>query len=181
MEGKDLSAADRAKTDKLLANPLDFPDEFRKWVLDWLGQNLPPIPVTQLLGFVQTRAYTASDVATQEPQSSSSYARLATTGPIITGLNDGTYVVFFGCEMGMQVDGGGGSKGWASLSVNGATPTDGKAVRAYNGGTRIDVGWRADSVTCGAGPGNNTIELLYRSSLGQEWFARRWMHAIRIA
>lgn len=179
MEGAALSPEDRSKTDRFLANPLDFPDEFKKWLLDYMGMNIPPIPVNQLLGFVQTRAYTADDVPDFEATASSNYTRLGITGPIIQGLNDGTYIVFHGCEMASND--GFSAKGWEALSVNGSTPSDNLANRAFNGGTRVDTSWRVDQVSCTAGVAANTIEMLYRSSTGTPKFGRRWMHAIRIA
>lgn len=178
MEGKDLSEGDRDRTNRFLSSPLEFPGAFKTWLLDYLAQNIPPIPVSQMLGFVQTRAYVADPVPTQESTASSSYVQLSTVGPKLTGLADGSYVVFHGCEF-VSADGF-SAKGWEALSLNGAAPVDAKANRCFLGGTRRDTSFRGESVTLAAG-GNNSIEALYRSSLGIPAFLRRWMLAIRIS
>lgn len=177
MEGKDLTEQDRTRTDKFLSNPLEFPDAFKKWLLDWLAQNIPPIPVNQLLGFVQTRAYVADDIPAFEATVSSSYDDLTTPGPILSGLADGSYLVFHGCEIGSSD--GFSAKGWESLSINGAAASDNNANRAFNGGTRKDTSFRGDLMTLNAG-GNNEIAMVYRSSTGAPNFGRRWLLAIRV-
>jgi hypothetical protein len=174
----DLTEGDRNNVTRYLSSPLEFPSEFKKWLLDYLAQNIPPIPVNQLLGYVQTRAYVAEDIVTSEAQVSSSYDDLATVGPILTGMADGSYLVFHGCEI-KSADGF-SAKGWEALSINGSTPSDTKACRAFNGGTRVDIAFRGELVTLDVG-GNNEIAMQYRSSLGIASFARRWMIAIRVA
>lgn len=150
MDGADLSEAERDKVSKYLASPLEFPDEFKKWAIDWLGQNLPPIPIEQLQGYVKTRAYANSTGTSSFPTSSTSFADLG--GPTITGLPDGTYLLIWGCRAS-------GNYGRMAVSMNGSTPTDADSVYIETGGTLTYSGVRIKLVTLSnvAAGGVNTI------------------------
>jgi hypothetical protein len=178
VEAQDLNPEDRDRVNKFLSNPLDFPPEFKKWLLDYLAQNIPPVPVSQLLGFVQTRAHVADPVPDFNETSSSVYTDLAIVGPSLAGLADGTYLVFHGCEFA-SFDGF-EARGWMALSVNGAAAADSRANRCFLGGTRHDTSFRGEAVICANGD-NNTITAMYRSSVGVTDFGRRWLIAIRVS
>lgn len=84
--------------DKVLSTPLFFPAAFKEWLSDYVATNIPLIPYGQVLGTRVNTAKSASFIATSESTGSASYTDLATVGPEIKNIADGTYVIFFGAN-----------------------------------------------------------------------------------
>jgi hypothetical protein len=95
----ELTAEDRALLDKLLKNPLLIPDSFRGWLQQFATLYAMP-EVEELAGFRTRRFRVADPVTTFELLDSTGIGNnqidLATVGPLLTGLEDGTYAVFGG-------------------------------------------------------------------------------------
>ncbi len=175
----DLTEDDRAKVDTWLSSPLGFPSEFKTWILDHLAVNIPPIPVSQFVGFVQTKALYA-DIPTSEHLSITAYGDLATPGPEITRLANGRYVFFFG---GFLTGVGGSWDGYMALSVNGATPSDNDAIFKTSGSTFGWVGTMMVDKSLTSND-NNSVKALYKRSVGtatSPHWGSRWLVAIRYA
>ena len=103
MSAADLTEAERAQVDTLLKAPLDFPKEFKTWVIDWLSMNLPPVPVDHLEGYVKTRGY-ESTVGGGSFTGDAGWLSVG-GGPILQDMAAGTYLMFWGFKSG-QPSGG---------------------------------------------------------------------------
>lgn len=78
-------------------NPLMIPTDLMAYILDYVQTSRLIIPIGQVFGFTNFTAF-FDDVSTQESTTSATATDLATVGPTITGLPDGTYVVLFGAS-----------------------------------------------------------------------------------
>src|SRR5207302_674676 len=77
----------------------DFSAEALGQLRLWLEQNPPAVPITSVLGFSR---FTATSATTDgaDTSASTTYGDLAGgSGPTLTGLPDGNYVVLFGAYM----------------------------------------------------------------------------------
>lgn len=172
---------------KFLADPR-LPDAFETYVKDWIGSRLGVAPFEQLIGIPNVIFHLADTVTTEESTTSASFVNLTTTGPTLTGLADGRWLFFWGCQM--RESGGaevipqmGLEPSWALISnshvaegIIGANNREGAAyARAYDG---IDGPAAKDS----SGLGNNSVTAKYRrqSGTGTPNFSVRWLAAIRI-
>lgn len=164
-----LEEAQRDLLKKLLANPIEFPETFKRWVGDYFATNIPLIPYGNILGSKVNIAKSGDYIATNEGPATSAYGNLATVGPSINGLADGVYVILWGANTT-----GGAHEGHMGISVNGDTPVDGEAAgSAYS----IPIAW-GRLVTL-SNKHNNTVVCKYKG--GQQSWARRWIVAIRVA
>ena len=159
---------------RLLGNPGALPAAFWAAVIDRVVVDAPSqIPVSQLQGFSQFRATAAPDILTEQTTPSTSYTNLATTGPEITGLSDGQFLVLFGYT-GFAPAGTGSVM---SVSVNGAAASDNDWAtqdNASNASTSRIV------LKTLAGSGSNTITAKYRSKFaGTSTYSKRWLIALR--
>lgn len=177
--GNPLSDEEREAISKYLQNPLQLPQEFKEWLPDWLGTNLPPIPVGQLLGYRGTRArYNAVATFDSETGPESTWTDLSTPGPEIAEIADGTYWAAWGYHCRGTHAGGATTR--MGLSVNGADPSTYCETVTVDSGKSI---WRAASLNVRGGNDNNTVTAKYWFSLGggaEGQFERRWMILLRI-
>lgn len=166
-----LSEAQRDLLKKLLANPIEFPEAFKRWVADYFATNIPLIPYGSLLGSKQNIAKSGDYIATNEGPASSSFGNIpgGTVGPSILGLADGVYIIVWGAQTT-----GGEHPGGMGISVNGDTPTDANSslsaeYMSIAGGRLVTL--KNDN--------NSTIVCKYKGN--QQTYAKRWIMAIRVA
>lgn len=174
MDAWEYTEEDRALVTKYLSSPLEFPAEFKKWILDSVGRSLPPIPIEQLQGYIKTRAY-GDSIAGAVSTSSTTFVDLG--GPEVTGLPDGTYLVIHGSKVSVTY-------GRMSISVNGAGAVDADGTYIETGGAVTYHGTRLKQVTCAAGPAGNTIAARYRKDsaggAGDATFTNPWLAVVRM-
>jgi hypothetical protein len=160
---------------EVLADPMNLPDTFWGYMIQrWLA-DAPVFPISQVFGFAQFTASPATDVLTQEATTSGTFGDLTTTGPTLTGLPDGKYVIRFGAAAFTTVTGTGALVG---VSVNGGSITSGEY--AEHGATSATSVVR-EVVKSLSNNGNNTLTLKYASGVGgtSVSFRNRWLVALR--
>jgi hypothetical protein len=154
----------------------DFSAEALGQLRLWLEQNPPSVPISSVLGFQQFTAQSATKISTNEATNSTTYTDLATTGPEITGLPDGKYVIFFGAYGRCSSNAGG-----ARMSVD----VDGVGAHDADAATWNVTDAAPGSTACLktlSNAGNNTLTAKYRTdSTMTGTFADRWMIALRYA
>lgn len=175
---------ERQRVTNLLSRPLFFPEEFKKWLPDWLAQNMPVVPVYALQGYKATRAgydEVLNDAGTVEAAPDSAWGTQATPHPTVENLTDGNYLVIWGAyfEGGDQSSGG-----YIGISINGSTPTN--ELSAFGDPLLDDGLWVSRAhvfeVTGGAN-GLNTLEakikLVDNSGAGTILYGSRYMVTLR--
>ncbi|MDH4104263.1 MAG: hypothetical protein OEV29_12925 [Thermoleophilia bacterium] len=124
-----LSEEDRVFMQKVLAHPIHYPDKFESWLTDFLAQNIPKLPISQVFGFKVDKLTVATEITAAETTSSTTYTNLTTEGPLLSNLSNGYYMVFHGCRIS-ALSGAttAATRGFQSLSLNGSTPVDADAA-----------------------------------------------------
>jgi hypothetical protein len=148
---------------KLLSRPLFFPEEFKTWLQDYVSVNIPMIPYSHVFGSRINIARSGNYVAASESTTSTSYTDLATVGPLLTNLANGTYLIGYGAN----------NRAYASLSVNGATPLDADGIHCHeivSAGAR----WSLQSMNSN---NQNTVKVQYKSGWAH---SKRWLVAMRV-
>jgi len=168
---------ERDKYEKYLSKPLQFPQELKTWLTDWLAVNVPFIPVSQVMGYKSTLAKSAVVTAQEDESTEHSWEDFTSTfGPEITELSDGVYFViwgYFAREIGTQ------STIKVGVSINGADPT--KEITSAH----LDQGyfsWKAESFDVRGGNDNNSVRLMYflDNVSATSRFENRWIVVMRI-
>lgn len=148
---------------------------------DYLTQRIAvagiPVSISQVTGFSQFNAESA-EVATSETTASTTFTDLATAGPTLSGLSDGSYVVLLGCWASSNTA---GQAADMSVQVNSAAVDGNDGVRTF-GTTGPEALARAVVKTL-SNDGDNTITAKYRASGGgaTATFVNRWLVALRYA
>lgn len=173
-EAGNLSPIERQLWQRFTGTPADITPEFKNWLKQFvLAEVVPEIPVYQLQGFGQFTAQSGY-VGAEETTSSATYADLSTSGPTITGLSPGSYILWYGASLQAPTS----NAMLASLSVNGSTPTDSDAVESQTD-TNVSVS-RAQIITFSLA--SNSVKLQYRVSGGSNGAARyRFLIALKYA
>lgn len=113
-----------------------------------------------------------AEVLTAQARNNAAYGDLATVGPQVTvQINaSGIALCFFSAHLNAA-----GLQGWASLSVDGATPTDAQALVANVGfgGAVTDDGRMGFRYVSGLTAGAHTFKLQYRTVGGSVTFKNR--------
>ena len=156
--------ATRVEMEQLLSHPLHFPEEFKRWMGDFITTNIPMIPFSHIFGAKVNIARSGDYVATLETIPAGTWVDCATVGPQITGLADGKYIIAFGHK----------SRGDCSLSYNGSTPLDDEGIFANESGPNSG---RMVMKTL-KNNDNNTICMKYTESGRQT--EQRWLVCIRV-
>jgi hypothetical protein len=162
-----------------LQDPLGFPEEYKGWLPEWIGQAGIDIPIGQVIGYSQNLPQNATTIATAESiVSGSAFKDLATVGPELTGLADGQYQISWGAVF----DHGGGGNNYMGVKVNATEAVDDDSIFWNLAAGTFVPGARTIVKTLDAG-GNNTITCRYKSAAGEAAarFRYRWMTATRIA
>ena len=156
--------ATRDEMAQLLSHPLQFPEEFKRWMSDFITTNIPMIPFSHIFGAKVNIAKSGDYISTEETIGAGTWVDVATVGPQVTGLADGRYLIAFGHK----------GRGDASLSFNGATALDEDGIYANesnpNSGRMI--------VRSVQNKDNNSICMKYQES-GRST-RDRWLVVIRV-
>lgn len=169
-----MAESEREQIQNVLRHPIDFPQEFKDWVSDYLALNMPKITVSQVYGF-RVESYKEAKVTTEESTSSTSYTDLTTTGPKISNLVDGLYLVIVGFlprHTGAQTD------AFMSFSPDGASAVDSDAASANHPGSAMKV-----SLVDFRNPvpvHQHTLQAKYRVASNTHFFARRFIIALKV-
>jgi hypothetical protein len=165
----------REEIAKYLQDPLGYEKEFKGWLPEWIGQAGIDIPIGQVIGYSQTIPQTAANIPTREDTSSATFADLATVGPTLTGLSDGTYVVYWGATCDNTP-----VNAYMGVKVNSTEPADDDSIFWSIAAAVATPGMRAIEKTLDGG-GNNTLTARYRVSTGTGFYRNRWMLAVRVS
>jgi len=164
-----LTEQEREILKRLLANPIEFPEAFKRWVADYFAQNVPLIPYGNFLGSKLNIAKSGDYISTTQGPATSAYGNLATVGPSIVGIADGVYIVNWGA-----ITTGGEHQGFMGISVNGDTPTD-----SNSSGSSFDQNITGGRIITLKNDNNSSIVCKYKGT--QQNWGRRWLTIIRVA
>lgn len=99
-------------------------------IRNWLEENPPAFSIRQMQGWVGFAPKT-SVVAGSSTRNSRTYGDCAdTTGPQLTGLSDGQYLILFGASITPPADAGG--QGWMGVDVDGTDPDEPTETITHN-------------------------------------------------
>lgn len=166
-------------TPDALGHPLEFPPEFKRWLADYVATQVPKLPISQVFGYQLQRVRTAV-VDTQQTTTSTSYTDLATTGPTLSQLANGFYLLVFGGDCSNASSAG---DGYMAPSINGVAAADADGVLfsgTFNDSTAINSNLRVLLVQLDTPGGNNEIVMKYRVTSGTGYFNMRFLHAIKV-
>lgn len=164
--------------ERLLSRPQVVPNEFSTWVIYWLVQNID-ISSYQMRGLASTFFRAATPVAARESTASGVMADLATVGPELTGLANGTYLAFWGATL---TTGGADTVGQMGILPTGAAASDTHAAK----GRTLDAADQVPIVYSRAftmeGNDQNILRTKYmRVSGSNPFFEKRWLVAVKTA
>ena len=158
---------------ELLATP------FPAWIRNRMEIDPPTLLASQMIGFSQYQVK-GDVITTSESTSSTSFGNLATTGPTLSGLPDGEYLILLSCKMVVDP----GEEGRMGVSVNGAAVDTDKILTAQYGvagfGT-IDFPASTAFLQQLSNDGDNGIVAKYRVSAGTVAFSKRSVIAFKYA
>ena len=160
-----------------LTNSLQLPKDTLGYLVEHLSLNQPMIPVSQLSGFTQFTAQAAPTIGgAAETTTSASFTTLTTTGPILTGLPNGKYLVLFGALM-RTTPADGSYFAYMGIRVN---TTDPDVADAAETSARDWVNSVFVITTTLSSGDNNTLEARYRTDAGGTgYFGQRWLVALK--
>lgn len=166
--------------DRFLRDP-QLPTDFETWISEWIGGHLLSLPASSLLGAANFIYRVASQVNTSETTASTSWTNLATTGPELTQLANGRWLVFWGAKYDQASS---DSHGYMGMSANGATPSDGQAAHNHEDTFGKQALMYARHFGVEGAPALsadhlNTLTAKYKASGGTARFEDRWMVALR--
>lgn len=164
-----LSPEEVAFQQRMMRNVQSFPQEFWTAVLQKVALDGEPVPQSQIQGLARLSVTPAASIATTEATSTTTYTDLATSGPELTGLRDGLYILMYGAGTDAS-----SNTLYMSPSINGSTPTDGNAVISTISSTLT-----TSRVITLQNDNNNTVLMKYRVSGGTGDWGNRWLTAIR--
>ena len=142
-------------------------------LVDYITQSGIPIPISQVVGFAQFTAQSASPVTAGENTASTTYVNLTTTGPQVTGLPSGQYLLLYGCAA-LQATAG---DLLMAPSINSATPVDADAALT----STPTASGAVRAVTKTLSLASNTVLAQYRVTGGTGTFKNRWLVALKFA
>ena len=172
--GDFLSVDEEQFLHRILSSPESFPIKFKSWISEYVAVNMQPIPVSLLSGSQVSLAQ--NQVLTSESTSSTSYVDLSTTGPKISNLADGEYLLIFGCHY----DSTGGGPGYMAPSVNGDAAHDDFSAYVNPVSAQRSPLVRAVQKKF-AGNNNNMVTMKYRVGSGTNTFSSRWIVLMKVS
>lgn len=159
---------------ELLANPMDLPPAFWQYATQSWLKDAPVFPISQVFGFTQFVGAPAPFVVTSETTTSGTYVDLATTGPVLTNLPDGKYLILFGAAISVTA---GATSTFMSLSVNGSTPSNDDAIYTTSTAFVTLASARTKALT---NNGSNTVKAQYAADgVRTATFLNRWLIALK--
>lgn len=174
-----LPGLTRAEVDtlrKVFSSPLDIPAEWKAWLVSYLEANPPQIPIGQVLGFAAFTASYGQQPLTSAITVANAWQSLSNTGPTISQLPKGKYVLLYGCNY----DASGGSTGYMGYCINGASVPNGYLFEAPVQIERFLL-MRADVIELPLDSSPNEITFKYQASQVGPSFAARWAMALKYA
>lgn len=178
---KFLTPEERDRMRRMLSFPEEFPPEFGSYITEWLAIN-GSVQRGQVQGL--TRFVAKQDVpsTTSSTRASTAYGDLAAPAavPELSGLNAGTYLVFFGGIVGGAAA---GKTVYMSVAQNGAAAGDGDGFSYYNGaGPSFGSASMMRVLLVTFDKPSNTIRAQYRTGDGSTGnFNNSWLIALLIA
>jgi len=169
-----LTENERKLVQRLLGDPTELPQIFRSWLVAYIEANPPLLPISQITGFSQFLANSAS-VAARQSTSSTAYNDLGTVGPQLTSLADGVYLVLHGYVGSPSVA---GQQCYQSISVNGSAAQDADSCQQ---GYDHDISVMTAVVKTLQNGNENTITCKYRAQGGTGSFGSRFLIALKVA
>jgi hypothetical protein len=158
---------------EVLSDPLGFPEEYKGWLPEWLALSGFNIPISQVRGFAQFTANSAS-VTTQQSTASASYTNLGTVGPELAGLPAGSYLLIYGAGAAAVA----GVRASVSPKINAVEATDADAMQLIPA-TAGDVIPGAMATVKTLSEASNTVTLRYKVASGTASFQNRWLVALK--
>lgn len=174
----DVTDADLALIKRVMGRPeiiASTAPNFFAYMVDYLAINQPYVPISQVAGFSSFTAYTATFIATSASTTSTSFTNLSdATGPVISNVGAGSYIVLFGGIINTST---GGNRAMMSLDFNGGGASLSDACESRD--TNFSAVCRGVTVTLTAS--DNTITAKYASDSGAvtATFGSRWMIALK--
>lgn len=126
MSGAPLSEEERKAVTELLGSPLNFPNRFKQWFIEYMAQNIPPLPIDHIEGYVKTRGYGDTTVPGTVTLGT---GWLELGGPAFDGIPGGTYLMLWGFTVLGSI-GGGADVRMGPVVDGGGNPSEDQAVRA---------------------------------------------------
>jgi hypothetical protein len=169
---QEFTPEDKQLLQRLLFRPMLLPPEFKSWLYKFASTDAAP-HFQEILGTRSRRWRIATPVLPLEYTTSVTYADLATVGPQLTGLENGTYMVIFG----FYTQGGGSGSRYCQVQYNDQTAvpppspqvdivTEGQAVMFH----LVELKHQ----------NNNKMTMKYRVPVSNGGFSTRWLHAVQV-
>lgn len=172
----ELTDEDRALLQKLLSKPLLIPGEFRGWLQQYASLHAMP-QIMELAGYRTRRWRVATPISTFEEGSSvgigSADQDLATVGPQLVDLEDGTYASLWG----MYSKDGTANTRLCRLNYNdGAAFSDFASVTIEGMTVGVDIKSLKNN-------GRNKIKMRYATATSNANYfdGLRWLASVRVA
>lgn len=160
-----LTEAERQVVQELLGSPINFPNRFKQWFIDYMAQNIPPLPIDHIQGYVKTRGF--GDVGDNGNLTiGGGWTDLG--GPLFDDLPGGSYIMMWGMycpnnvssgvvyRMGPIIDGGGSpSEDQACKVTAGSVGLGGSRARVVTVSQGGSLDFRYKAELWSGGPGAN--------------------------
>jgi len=157
-----------------LQDPLGFPEEFKGWLPEWIGQVGIDLPISQVIGFSQFAPQRAI-ISTSNNTTSTTYVDLATVGPTLSNLPNGKYLVIVTAYMMSSVT---TAPALMSPSFNGSAPATADAAICVSTTEATHIGVSIATLAAA----NNEIKAKYRVDAGATGFFQfRQLVALRMS
>ena len=185
-----LSYEERLALKRSLSFPEELPPEHKEWVLDYVSTGIELEPykkqtkaaldaatAAQAAASAAIAAVSAAQIHANADLESSDQSTSSTTytdlgGPELTGLEDGDYILLYGCRMQTNNS----LTHFYSPLINGSGPSDADAAQGR--GPIIASVARAKLQTLSGG--SNSIAMRYRVDTSTGGFGDRWLVAVRL-
>jgi len=174
-----LTQQERDDLGTLLSNPMEFPSEFLSWLPQYLAQNVPYVPVSQISGHqrFQPRAAIVNTSENSAGMPEHSWTDFATVGPVIDDVSAGDFLAIWGYYYNRG--GTGGAQAECGPSVDGAAPT--AFITPPFQTDQANFVWMAARIRV-TGDAVHQVYLRYRLSLNSNnvSVAGRWLVLLRV-
>lgn len=162
MSGGQLTEEERKMVSDLLGKPLEFPNRFKQWFIEYMAQNIPPLPIDHIQGYVKTRGY-GQQSAPGAITIGAGWVDLG-DGPDFDSLPDGDYLMMWGMYCPNNVLSGVLYR--MGPVINGVgSPSEDQACKVA-AGSRGQTGTRARVITvAGTTPGSGSLNFRYSAEL----------------
>ena len=183
MAGTDLTQQQRDDLQSLLNSPLDFPPEFKTWLPDFLAQNIPYLPASQIAGSETLKPWYGTYIPNETTTEKGVWGDLfPTAGPRVDEVSGGSYLVVWGYYWNRG--GVGGALLKAGVSIDGNDPVAPAYIAAGFESDPSGFSWKAAVITVPSDGALHFVKLkFWFDDGGSGAFANcsdRWLMLIRI-